>query len=165
MTSYWNICPGMDPNYLGVDAFLNSLLGDAWEKWPKCKFDNTTCHTEYNYTLPGNKDAKFYQPGEFPKNGTHTTMTNLPGTITSPISGATFTWTMNSTAHTITAAGVHTTVASASTTVVSENTTPTGTGAQATESSSEAEDKGSNASAVVPRTWSILSPVLIFFVL
>lgn len=148
----------MDPNFLGVDSFLNSLMGDAWEKWPKCKFDNNTCHTDYKYALPGNKDAKFYEPGKFPKNGTHTTMTNLPGTITSPISGATFTWTMNSTAHTITAA-------SASTTVVSENMTPTGTGAQATESSSEAEDKGSNASVVVPRTWSIIWLGLILFVL
>ncbi|KAH7231919.1 hypothetical protein B0J15DRAFT_574633, partial [Fusarium solani] len=149
---------------------------DAWEGLPRaelkakvppacCKFDNSTCHTEYNYTLPGYKDAKFYEPGKFPKNGTQTTMTNLAGTITSPISGATFTWTMNSTAHTITAASVQTTGTSASTTVSNANTTPTGAGAQATESSSEAEDKGSNASVVVPRTWSIISPVLIFFVL
>ncbi|EEU36014.1 uncharacterized protein NECHADRAFT_49773 [Fusarium vanettenii 77-13-4] len=149
---------------------------DAWERLSPaelkakvapacCKFDNGTCHTEYNYTLPGNNDAKFYEPGEFPKNGTHTTMTNLAGTITSPISGATFTWTMNSTAHTIIAASVHTTAASASTTASSENTTPKSTDAQATESSNETEDKGNNASAVVPRTWSIMWPGLIFFVI
>ncbi|KAI8713759.1 hypothetical protein NCS52_01221400 [Fusarium sp. LHS14.1] len=165
LSAYWNICPDMDPNYLGVDYFFHSLMGGAWEKWPKCKFDNSTCHTEYNYTLPGNKDAKFYEPGEFPKNGTQTTMTNLAGTITSPISGATFTWTMNSTAHTITAASVHTTAASAITTATSEITTLTGTGAQATESSNETGDKGNNASAVVPRTWSILWSGLIFFVI
>ncbi|RMJ16446.1 hypothetical protein CDV36_003905 [Fusarium kuroshium] len=128
LSAYWNICPDMDPNYLGVDSFFHSLMGGAWEKWPKCKFDNSTCHTEYNYTLPGNKDAKFYEPGKFPKNGTQTTMTNLAGTITSPISGATFTWTMNSTAHTIIAAGVQTTAASASTTGTKGNTTPTGAG-------------------------------------
>ncbi|RSL94594.1 hypothetical protein CDV31_014265 [Fusarium ambrosium] len=155
----------MDPNYLGVDSFFHSLMGGAWEKWPKCKFDNSTCHTEYNYTLPGNKDAKFYEPGKFPQNGTQTTMTNLAGTITSPISGATFTWTMNSTAHTIIAAGVQTMAASASTTGTKDNTTPTGAGAEATESSGEAEDKGNDASAAVPRTWSIMWLGLIFFVL
>ncbi|KAJ4310527.1 hypothetical protein N0V84_010928 [Fusarium piperis] len=168
---YWNICPEMDPNYLGADEFLNALMGGASQKWPQCKFDNSTCHTRYNYTLPGtSKEAKFYEPGEFPKNGTKTIMTNMAGTITSPISGATFTWTMNSIAHTITAAGVQTTATSVNKTPTSGSlqATNTGaqatnTGAQATESSGDTEVKGNDASVVVPRVWSSLSLVFIVF--
>lgn len=55
--------------------------------------DAFPCYDELGFTPPGNnKTAEFYKPGEFPQNGTKTA-SDVGGTITSPISGAEFTWT------------------------------------------------------------------------
>lgn len=57
-----------------------------------------------DYTQPGgNSSAKFYEPDGFPDAGTRTT-SNMPGTITAPISGETFTWTSNNIVNVVTVA-------------------------------------------------------------
>ncbi|KAH7186266.1 uncharacterized protein B0J16DRAFT_363226 [Fusarium flagelliforme] len=107
LSSFWDICPNTKPSLLGADEYWNLLISKD-EDYPQCGDYNDvySCAKDLKFTPPGkDKSAKFYGPGELPKNGTDT-LTNMEGTITSPLSGATFTWTDGPIEHPITAASV-----------------------------------------------------------
>ncbi|KAK6957124.1 hypothetical protein Daesc_002409 [Daldinia eschscholtzii] len=56
------------------------------------------------YTPPGGNDsAVFYEPDKLPPGGTATT-SNIAGRITSPVSGATYSWTYKEIEHIVTVA-------------------------------------------------------------
>ncbi|KAI0846424.1 hypothetical protein F5Y00DRAFT_264619 [Daldinia vernicosa] len=66
--------------------------------------DAFPCDSTLGYTPPsGDDSAVFYEPGEFPPNGTATS-SNVAGSITSPVSGATYTWTYDGLTRTVTVA-------------------------------------------------------------
>ncbi|RYP77099.1 hypothetical protein DL771_001389 [Monosporascus sp. 5C6A] len=72
------------------------------------------CGSTLGFTPPGRGDSgTFYEPGNFPPKGT-ATASNIAGSITSPVGGATYTWTYNSIRRTVT--------------VVSADAKPTATG-------------------------------------
>jgi hypothetical protein len=74
------------------------------EDWSSCRstFDDYDCAGDLGF---GAEDAggvqKYYKPGEFPKNGTET-LYNTNGVISTPISGASFTWDYSTDVHTVT---------------------------------------------------------------
>jgi hypothetical protein len=63
---------------------------------------------------------ELYAPGEFPKNGT-ATLYNIDGTISSPVSGATFTWQNKDVPRTIIATSVDGRAEAGATTTASES--------------------------------------------
>ena len=93
--------------------------------------DEYPCGSVIGFTPPGGDETgNFYEPDDFPENGTATT-SNIAGEITSPVSGTIYTWTYNDLERTVT--------------VVSADAqaTPTG-GSNGEESNGEeqSEDKG-----------------------
>ncbi|KAJ3543824.1 hypothetical protein NM208_g3375 [Fusarium decemcellulare] len=104
LSLYWNICPDMNPSVLGADDWYNV---HPQNNFPACGkyMDAMSCIGDLGFAPPGlDKSAKFFAPGEFPENGTQTTVSNLGGSITSPLSGETFSWTLGGIAHTVTVA-------------------------------------------------------------
>ncbi|KAI8965135.1 hypothetical protein F5Y11DRAFT_313941 [Daldinia sp. FL1419] len=94
LSAFSQICPDTDPSLLGIDDAYQALVaGD--ENWPMCAeyMKAFPCASMLGYTPPGGDDsAVFYEPGNFPPNGT-ATLSNIAGSITSPVSGAVYTWT------------------------------------------------------------------------
>ncbi|KAF4992966.1 hypothetical protein FDECE_13550 [Fusarium decemcellulare] len=104
--------------------------------------DTISCIGDLGYTPPGeDESAKFYAPGEFTKNGTITTTTNIDGGITNPLSGATFTWTHGNVTHPIT--------------VAKADARPT-----VSSSGNSNGDEEHAAPAIVPRLWPIIALVV-----
>ncbi|KAI0113350.1 hypothetical protein F4814DRAFT_449797 [Daldinia grandis] len=103
LSAFSQICPNTDPSLLGMDEIYQSLVASD-EDWPMCAtyMDAYPCDGTLGYTPPGGNDsAVFYEPGKFPPNGT-ATPSNVAGSITSPVSGATYTWTYDGLARTVT---------------------------------------------------------------
>ncbi|KAJ4253879.1 hypothetical protein NW762_010277 [Fusarium torreyae] len=114
LSTFWGVCPDTKPSLLGVDDYWYGIISKD-EAYPQCAdyTDKYSCAGDLKFTPPGkDKSIKFYDPGELPKNGTKT-LSNVDGSITSPLSGATFTWTHGEVEHPIT--------------VASANAKPTGT--------------------------------------
>ncbi|RYP52815.1 hypothetical protein DL768_002064 [Monosporascus sp. mg162] len=115
LSTFWEVCPSTDPSLLGADEIYQSLVVQD-ENWPQCTeyMEAFPCASTLGFTPPGGDDSgTFYEPGNFPPNGTATT-SNIASSITSPVSGATYTWTYNSIPRTVT--------------VVSGDAKPTATG-------------------------------------
>lgn len=61
-----------------------------------------SCIGDLGFPPPGaDTSAKVYAPGEIPKHGTETTISNLYGKVTSPLSGKTYSWTFGAIEHTV----------------------------------------------------------------
>lgn len=91
----------MNPSLIGVDNWYNLAPLD---NFPTCGnyMDNISCIGDLGFPLPGaDKSAKFSARGEILKNGTETTISNLYGSITCPLSGETFSWTLGAIEHTV----------------------------------------------------------------
>lgn len=99
--SYWDICPNTQPSLLGADNFAG-LLSEDCEQYLE-KYDCVETMGFGNATS-GAKPAAF-GPGGFPENGT-ATLSNLDGTIASPVSGTSFVWENGDVPRTIVAAAV-----------------------------------------------------------
>ncbi|RYP88464.1 hypothetical protein DL770_004628 [Monosporascus sp. CRB-9-2] len=133
---FWEVCPNTDPSLLGADEIYQSLVVQD-ENWPQCAeyMEAFPCGSTLGFTPPGGDDSgPFYEPGNFPPNGTATT-SNIAGSITSPVSGAKYTWTYNSIPRTVT--------------VVSADSMPTATGeaggdAADSEGQNQSQDGGQN---------------------
>ncbi|KAM0713929.1 hypothetical protein Q7P37_010891 [Cladosporium fusiforme] len=105
LSAYWDICPDTKPTLLGADDWTRFL---ADHKWNKCeqyleKYDCATTMGFGNKTSGGK--SGFFAPGDLPENGT-ATLSNVDGAISSPVSGATFTWKNGDVPRTIVAAEV-----------------------------------------------------------
>ncbi|RYO80091.1 hypothetical protein DL764_009942 [Monosporascus ibericus] len=117
-----------------LDEIYQSLVVQD-ENWPQCAEYMVAfpCGSTLGYTPPGGDDSgTFYEPGNLPRNGTATTP-NIAGSITRPVSGATYTWTYNSIPRTVT--------------VVSADAKPTATGeaggdAADSEGQNQSQDRG-----------------------
>ncbi|KAI1799908.1 hypothetical protein F4811DRAFT_541855 [Daldinia bambusicola] len=139
LSAFSEICPNTDPSLLGMNEIYNSLVASD-EDWPMCAayMEEYPCVSKLGYTPPGDDNsAVFYEPGKFPSNGTATT-SNIAGSITSPVSGATYSWTYDNLVQTVT--------------VVSAESRPTnaagaddeGNGGSESDSAND-EDKGGNS--------------------
>nr|CEG05546.1 unnamed protein product [Fusarium clavum] len=158
LSTFWDICPDTKPSLLGADDYWNALISRD-EEYSQCGDYNDvySCANDLKFTPPGkDKSAQFYGPGELPKNGTET-LKNMDGSITSPLSGATFTWTHGNVVHPIT--------------VASANAKPTGSSnkkdskenkAKESGSGKENEDEADAALAMKPRIWLVICLVAVF---
>ncbi|KAI0887858.1 uncharacterized protein GGS22DRAFT_197765 [Annulohypoxylon maeteangense] len=134
LSAFWAVCPNTDPSLLGINEIYDSLIAND-KDWATCATDMDAfpCYSKLGYTPPGgNSSGTFYEPNDFPQNGTATT-SNIAGSITTPVSGAVYTWTYNGVERPIT--------------VASADAKPTNT---AGANSSGSEDKKNNAPSTVP---------------
>ncbi|CAI7668417.1 unnamed protein product [Penicillium pancosmium] len=101
-STIYDTCPNTRPSIIDADYWFGRLLDE--EDWSSCRsaFDDYNCAGDLGF---GAEDAggvqKYYKPGEFPKNGTET-LYNTNGVISTPISGASFTWDYSTDVHTVT---------------------------------------------------------------
>ncbi|KAB8244806.1 hypothetical protein BDV35DRAFT_381943 [Aspergillus flavus] len=99
----WDTCPNTKPFLITADYWSKYLLGSL--DWDACApyLQQYDCAGTLGF---GAADAggtqNFYEPGNIPKNGTGM-LTNTGGVISTPVSGSSFTWTLGSTTHPITA--------------------------------------------------------------
>ncbi|CAG8301557.1 unnamed protein product [Penicillium salamii] len=163
LISIWDTCPDTKPSLLSADEWFNSVLipGD----WDKCGpyLEAFDCAGDLGY---GRADAeaniKFWSPTSMPTNGTKTA-SNIAGSISSPVSGNTFTWTFGRTTnalgqttspvlHTVTVSSVKAVVTDSKAQATSDSgSTATGTAASATASETK---PGAGSSITVP-SWTI----------
>lgn len=106
----WQVCPNTIPTLAGADLWpiffpsdqpnlYNSIPNWAWDTCDST-LSATNCKN-IGFTDPSDK---FYQPGNFPANGT-STLHNVAGTVTAPPSGTVITWSQSSTTYTVSATG------------------------------------------------------------
>jgi len=93
VSAYYNSCPDTSP------AFIDSIIGDThtipFAELQAYTASATTTYdcTSLSFLLPGfDSTASFLAPGTLPTTGTGTAVSDGSGSITSPISGATITW-------------------------------------------------------------------------
>ncbi|QQK44296.1 putative membrane protein [Penicillium digitatum] len=109
ISASWDICPHTEPTLAGADmwgVFFPSDLPNLYTSlpnwaWSSCDstLKNTKCE-DLGFTGAD----RFYQPGDFPTNGT-STLYEVGGTVTAPPSGTVLTWSQVSTTYTVTATG------------------------------------------------------------
>lgn len=126
-TRIWDTCPNTDP-YATTFGYWNRTLFSPYD-WDACgpyveKYDCADSLSLGTNTTDGIEH--FYTPDNVPKNGTGILTTTGTGTISTPLSGSSFTWTLGSSTYHITAAASNT---AAATTDASQTT---GQGAQET---------------------------------
>lgn len=113
--SIWDTCPNTKPSLLDVDGWYDAFIGR--NGWDNCGdyLDAYDCAGDLGF---GAKDAgettTFYKPGGLPKNGTGTLYNT--GSLTTPVSGATFTWTFGTVQHVVTAVSTDNVVTTATAT-------------------------------------------------
>ncbi|KAI1439452.1 hypothetical protein F5Y02DRAFT_70235 [Annulohypoxylon stygium] len=141
LSAFWAVCPNTDPALLGINDIYGSLIAND-EDWSTCATDMKAlpCYSKLGFTPPGNSSGTFFEPNDFPTNGTATT-SNIAGTITSPVSGTLYTWTYNGVERIVT-------VASADATP----TSTTGTGG----SGDKKNDAPSTVSGLLPISYGLL---------
>lgn len=103
MARFYNVCPKTDPSQLGINSVYDALVSKD-ENWSNCaEYIKAHPCEELGFAPPGDKSAEFYAPGNFPENGTQT-LSNVAGAITSPVSGAVYTYTLRESATVISVA-------------------------------------------------------------
>ncbi|KAF3399858.1 hypothetical protein F1880_008166 [Penicillium rolfsii] len=148
VSAIWNVCPNTKPSEIGADYWFDAFLRP--HHWDECGpyLEAYDCGSDLGFAAESAGDTHtFYQPNSLPKNGTET-LFNTGGVLSTPVSGATFTWTDASLLHAITAASTNRIVSA------------TGTGADAQEATAAATATGASATksggAIVysPPTWT-----------
>ncbi|KAL5361464.1 hypothetical protein BJX96DRAFT_85207 [Aspergillus floccosus] len=136
ISSIWDTCPNTDPDFITA-SFWNETLFSPYD-WDTCgpTLREYDCANALGFGAdPAGGIENFRSPNNVPENATGR-LTNTGVSITTPISGSTFTWTFGPSTYAITAAANATTVSSAtvSSTVSSATTASytTGQGAQET---------------------------------
>lgn len=139
MNSKWHCriydtCPNTKPSVIGADDWYAVLF--AHSKWEDCGkyLDAYDCAGDLGFGAEDAGDTHtFYKPGGFPDNGTET-LYNTGGVISTPISGATFTWTYGSIEHPVTVKSTDNIVTA---TATGNSDRPTGTSSETGASSTE----------------------------
>lgn len=132
--SYFNICPDTNLYLIGF-SMVETLAANSDTYFEDCSsvlpFESCIATLNFSSSLIG---GLYMGPGDFPPNGTGT-LSNSPGTVTAPASGAVFTYTnaADNEIYTITAMGFKAGGASEATTTGTGGSTATGSaGAAAT---------------------------------
>lgn len=92
-----NTCPNLNPSELKLDD-MEEAFGDQFKDCGST-LGKVDCVKEFNYP----KLDTYYKPGKIPSGGNATLSNTGSSSVTSPVSGATFTWTAGSSAHVVTA--------------------------------------------------------------
>lgn len=153
--SIWDTCPNTKPSLLDVDGWFNGFI--TQDDWDKCGdyLDAYDCAGDLGFSAEeAGGTTTFYKKGGLPKNGTGTLYNT--GSLTTPVSGATFTWTFGTNPHVVTVVSADHVVAAATATGTSTGTqgqtsTSTQTGAASTHT-------GMATARAVP-TWTALASV------
>ncbi|KAM0273495.1 hypothetical protein ACHAQH_008318 [Verticillium albo-atrum] len=92
LSAIWDICPSTKPSLLGADEGY-ALITMQNEDWDQC--GDVIAANPYDKSLgwssPAQNVTNYYTDGNFPANGTEELFNT--GTVTSPVSGATYTYT------------------------------------------------------------------------
>lgn len=130
----WGVCPNTQPALLGADTWYNAVIAHDWDICGPY-LENYDCAGALGYgaSSAGNT-TQFYKPGDLPANGTET-LSNTGGVISTPISGSTFTWTLGTVPHPVTAMAA---TATATANSGKSGSTATGAAAAATTKSESA---------------------------
>ncbi|PIG86231.1 hypothetical protein AARAC_004681 [Aspergillus arachidicola] len=113
VASIWDTCPKTKPFLITADYWSKYLLGPL--DWDACApyLQQYDCAGTLGFgAAAAGGTRNFYEPGNTPKNGTGI-LTNTGGVISTPVSGSSFTWTLGSTTHPVTAAASSTATPSA----------------------------------------------------
>ncbi|KAJ5661083.1 uncharacterized protein N7484_000455 [Penicillium longicatenatum] len=153
LSTIWDTCPNTKPSLLAADTWYSSM-GD----FETCGdyLDAYDCAGALGF---GAEDAgettTYYKLGGFPKNGTETLYNT--GSLTAPVSGATFTWTFRSNLHVVTAVSTDHVVAAATAT---DGQSQTGS---ATQTAASSTHTGTGTARDIPM-WTALAftSILIF---
>ncbi|CAI7640200.1 unnamed protein product [Penicillium pancosmium] len=133
MSTIYDTCPNTEPSAIGADDWYAGLL--AHSKWEGCGkyLEAYDCAGDLGFGAEDAGDTHtFYKPGDFPKNGTES-LYNTGGVISTPVSGATFTWTYGAIEHPVTVESTDNVVtATATGTSGDSSTTASETGASST---------------------------------
>lgn len=118
-SSYANICPDTDPALIGLNTYTDQLVKGLPNGFNSCATTLKTydCVRDFQYDAPSS--GKLYGPADLPAKGTKS-LSNTPGEVTAPVSGATFSWTAAGSVWTVTAASAN---GKAATTTGSKTTT------------------------------------------
>ncbi|KAL4779079.1 hypothetical protein BJX76DRAFT_365552 [Aspergillus varians] len=104
LSSLPNTCPTLDPSELELDNLEQIFRNVSGSDWDDCAqyLEQYDCAKTFGY--PDHIET-YYGPGEIPTGGTET-LHNTAGSITSPVSGATFTWTSGTVENVVTVSSV-----------------------------------------------------------
>ncbi|OJK03270.1 hypothetical protein ASPACDRAFT_40593 [Aspergillus aculeatus ATCC 16872] len=143
ISTIWGVCPNTQPALLGADTWYNAVIAHDWDICGSY-LENYDCAGALGYgaSSAGNT-TQFYKPGDLPANGTET-LSNTGGVISTPISGSTFTWTLGTVPHPITAMA-----ATATVTADSGKSSSTTTGAAAAAATTKSESAARYTSAPI----------------
>ena len=86
----YDICPNTDPILIGLNRILDAVA--PFEPWSSCgpSFQEFDCVTDLGYEAPLSTGS-VYNPTDLPASGTQT-LSNIAGEVTSPASGAVFSY-------------------------------------------------------------------------
>ncbi|KAJ5100590.1 hypothetical protein N7456_006642, partial [Penicillium angulare] len=131
VSTIWDTCPNTDPSDLAIDDWYTAFLEpNDWESCGKY-IDAYDCAGDLGFGAESAGDTTtFYKPDGLPKNGTES-MYNT-GALSTPVSGATFTWTFASEAHVVTAMSTDNVISATGKTDHTATGTSTETGASST---------------------------------
>lgn len=93
-----NTCPNTKPSELNLDGMEEAYENNGWKDCAST-LSKVDCVKDFGYP----KLDTYYKPGKIPSSGTATLSNTGSSSVTSPVSGATFTWTAGSSAHVVTA--------------------------------------------------------------
>ena len=101
----YDICPNTVPKLIGLDQILSAVAPTL--PWPSCgpTFQQFDCVSDLRFeaTL---STGKFYNPTNVPASGTQT-LSNTAGEVTSPASGAVFSYSVLGTEWTVSALSIN----------------------------------------------------------
>ncbi|KAJ5889616.1 hypothetical protein N7504_010426 [Penicillium tannophilum] len=162
LSTIWDTCPNTKPSLLDVDGWFNGFI--TQDDWDKCGdyLDAYDCAGDLGFSAEdAGGTTTFYKKGGLPKNGTGTLYNT--GSLTTPVSGATFTWTFGTNPHVVT-------VVSADHVVAAATATGTSTGSQgqtstSTQTGAASTHTGMATARAVPMWTALASVGLLVFAL
>jgi hypothetical protein len=154
-TRFYDICPTTDPTLLGIKGLTNgSSIWPSFLTSPNPLTDPESLCPSLGF-LPPLSTGALYNPTNLPAPGTQG-VSNLPGEVTSPASGAVFTWSEDGLEVAVTALSLGAVVTAGTTTTTSagkvSGSSATGTGAttsKATGTQNSSPGRGPSNSAIL----------------
>ncbi|KXG50482.1 uncharacterized protein PGRI_069730 [Penicillium griseofulvum] len=160
ISAIWDTCPDTKPSLLSADEWFAAVLNPG--KWEECGpyLEAYDCANDLGF---GRADAggtnNFPRPNSMPTNGTKT-MSNVGGTVSTPVSGDTFTWMFgsatNAVIHTVTVSAADATATGTKAGSGASDITATGSSATGT---AESDAKPGMGSSLIVPSWAIAGSV------
>ena len=128
---FFDVCPSTDPTLIGLNVVIDFGI-KASMPWTNCGsyLENIDCLGGLGYEAPLST-GEVYNPTNTPSAGTQT-LSDISGQMTTPASGATFTWFGYASSHTYPVIALSADTTAATTLGVESSTTTGGIGTKAT---------------------------------